>query len=91
MGHAFLIHSAILCLLIGAFNPFTFKIIIDRYLFFAILLPLYTLSLQTEIIITLGLGTPTAPWSKLSARHSHAGQGGADEGPGPGCSDAAQP
>ena len=26
----FLIHSAILCLLIGAFNPFTFKVIIDR-------------------------------------------------------------
>ena len=25
-----LIHSAILCLLIGAFNPFTFKIIINR-------------------------------------------------------------
>ena len=31
----FLIHSAILCLLIGAFNPFTFKVIIDRYLFIA--------------------------------------------------------
>ena len=27
------IHSASLCLLIGAFNPFTFKIIIDRCLF----------------------------------------------------------
>ena len=32
-GSCFLIHSAILCLLIGAFNPFTFKVIIDRYLF----------------------------------------------------------
>ena len=29
----FLIHSATLCLLIGAFNPSTFKVIIDRYLF----------------------------------------------------------
>ena len=28
----FLIHSATLCLLIGAFNPFTFKVIIDTYL-----------------------------------------------------------
>ena len=34
-GSCFLIHSAILCLLIGAFNPFTFKVIIDRYLFIA--------------------------------------------------------
>ena len=32
----FLIHSTILCLLIGAFDPFIFKVIIDRYLFIAI-------------------------------------------------------
>ena len=32
-GSCFLIHSAILCLLVGAFHPFTFKVIIDRYLF----------------------------------------------------------
>ena len=32
-GSCFLIHSALPCLLIGAFNPFTFKVIIDRYLF----------------------------------------------------------
>ena len=31
-GSYFLIHSATLCLLIGALNPFTFKVIIDRYL-----------------------------------------------------------
>ena len=37
-GSCFLIHSTILCLLIGAFNPFTFKVIIDRYLFIAIFL-----------------------------------------------------
>ncbi|KAF6090835.1 hypothetical protein HJG60_012217 [Phyllostomus discolor] len=34
-GSCFLIQSAILCLLIGAFSPFTFKVIIDRYLFIA--------------------------------------------------------
>ena len=33
---SFLIHSATLCLLIGAFNPFTFKSIIYKYLFIAI-------------------------------------------------------
>ena len=42
-GSCFLIHSATLCLLIGAFNPFTFKVI-DKYLFIAILLPLYLCS-----------------------------------------------
>ena len=34
-GSCFLIHSAILHFLIGAFNPFTFKVIIDRFLFIA--------------------------------------------------------
>ena len=34
-GSCFLIHSALLCLLIRAFNPFTFKVIIDRKLFIA--------------------------------------------------------
>ena len=37
-GSCFLIHLAILCLLIGAFNPFTFKVIIGKYLFIAIFL-----------------------------------------------------
>ena len=32
-GLCFLIHSAILYLLIGTFNTYTFKVIIDRYLF----------------------------------------------------------
>ena len=36
-GSCFLIHSAILCLLIAGFNPITFKVIIDRYLFIAII------------------------------------------------------
>ena len=30
---SFCIHSASLCLLVGAFNPFTFKVIIDIYMF----------------------------------------------------------
>ena len=30
-GSCFCIHSASLCLLVGAFNPFTFKVIIDQY------------------------------------------------------------
>ena len=34
-GSCFLIHSANLRLLIEAFNPFTFKVIIGRYLFIA--------------------------------------------------------
>ena len=35
-GSHFLIHSATLCLLIGGFNPFAFKVIIEKYLFIAI-------------------------------------------------------
>ena len=41
-GSCFLIHSAILRLLIGAFNPFTFQVIIDRYLFIAGFLYLFS-------------------------------------------------
>ena len=37
-GSCFLIHSTILCLLTGAFNTTTFKVIIDMYLFIAIFL-----------------------------------------------------
>ena len=35
-GSCFCIHSASLCLLVGAFNPFTFKVIIDIYVPIAI-------------------------------------------------------
>jgi len=38
MGLVFFIHSVTLCLLIGVFSPFTFKVIIDRCVFIAILL-----------------------------------------------------
>ena len=34
------IHSDTLCLLIGAFNPFTFRVTIERYEFSAIVLPI---------------------------------------------------
>ena len=37
-GSCFSIHSASLCLLVGAFNPFTFKVIIDMYVPIAIFL-----------------------------------------------------
>ena len=36
MGLAFFIHSIILCHLIGAFSPFTFRVIIERYVLIAI-------------------------------------------------------
>ena len=34
----FCMHSTSLCLLVGAFNPFTFKVIIDIYVLIAIFL-----------------------------------------------------
>ena len=37
-GSCFCIHSATVCLLIEVFSTFTFKVIIDRYVIFAILL-----------------------------------------------------
>ena len=37
-GSCFLIHSTTLCLLVGAFKPFTFKVIINGYICCAILL-----------------------------------------------------
>ena len=37
-GSCFCIHSASLCLLVGAFSPFTFKVIIDMYVTIAIFL-----------------------------------------------------
>ena len=48
-GSCFCIHSASLCLLVGAFNAFTFKVIIDKYdpvaIYFIVLASsLYTLS-----------------------------------------------
>ena len=38
VGSCFCIHSASLCLLVGEFNPFTFKVIIDMYVLIALLL-----------------------------------------------------
>ena len=53
-GSGFVIHSAILCLLIGAFNPFMFKVIIDRYLFIAYFL---------FLCCSLSLSFPSFPYS----------------------------
>ena len=38
MGLVALIHSATLCILIAAFSPFTFKVVIDRYVLITIFL-----------------------------------------------------
>ena len=40
-GSCFGIHSASLCILVGAFNPFTFKVIIDMYVCIAIFLTVW--------------------------------------------------
>ena len=37
-GSCFCIHSASLCLLVGEFSPFAFKVIIDMYVLIALLL-----------------------------------------------------
>ena len=44
-GLFFFIHSAYLCLLVGAFNPFTFKVIVDKYDLIAIYFVVLGLSL----------------------------------------------
>ena len=44
-GSCFCIHSASLCLLVGAFNPFTFKVIISMYVPITILLIVLSLFL----------------------------------------------
>ena len=47
-GSCFFVHSTSLCLLVGAFNPFTFKVIIDMYVTIAIFL--IVLSLLLEVL-----------------------------------------
>ena len=46
-----LIQSATLCLLIGAFHPLTFKVIIDRYVFIAILNLVFQLILCLSFLL----------------------------------------
>ena len=41
VGYSFFIQSATLCLLIGAFSPLTFKVIIDRCVFIATFTPCF--------------------------------------------------
>ena len=45
VGFCFFIHYATLCLLIGGFSPLTFKVIIDRCVFIAILDLVFQLNL----------------------------------------------
>ena len=55
-GSCFLIHSAVLPLLIGAFNPLTFKVIIHGYLF--IFPPLYLCSSVSHTFPSLSYSSP---------------------------------
>ena len=53
----FFIQSATLCLLIEAFSPLTFKVIIDRYLFIAILnliFPVDSMILHSSFLFLVG-------------------------------------
>ena len=62
-GSCFLIHSAILCLLIGAFNPFMFKVIIDSSLFIAdFLIPVF---LSLSLFLPFLKGVPVASLAEL--------------------------
>ena len=51
VGFCFFSQSATLCLLIGAFSPLTFKVIIDRYLFIAILSLVFQLTLCFSFLL----------------------------------------
>ena len=53
-GFCFFIQSAILCLLIGALSPLTFKVIIDRYVFIAILNLVFQLILCFSFLLFFG-------------------------------------
>ena len=57
-GSYFCIHSASLCLLVGVFNPFTFKVIIDMYVpitIFLIVLGLFFLIIYLFIYLFLAV------------------------------------
>ena len=62
----FLIHFGTLYLLIRAFNPVMFKVIIDTYLFIAILLPLYLCSsLSLTLFLPFLKAVPLASLAEL--------------------------
>ena len=50
-GSYFSIHSASVCLLIGVFNPFTFKVIMDMYFPITIFLIVLGLFLQVFLLL----------------------------------------
>ena len=51
VGSCFFIQSATLCLLIGEFSPLTFKVIIDKYVFVAILNLVFQLILCFSFVL----------------------------------------
>ena len=61
-GSCFCIHSASLCLLVGAFSPLTFKVIIDLYVLIAILLIALDLFLLLFFSFLLLLFSPLVVW-----------------------------
>ena len=51
MGLVFFIHSDTLCLLVGAFTPFTFSVIIERYGFRVIVLSLGFMLVEMSLVL----------------------------------------
>ena len=62
-GSCFPTHPAILCLLIGAFNPFTFKVIIDRS--YSLLIFCTCVLLSFSLFLTFLIATPLVSLAEL--------------------------
>ena len=60
MGLVFFIHSDTLCLLVDAFNPFTFSVIIERYGFRAIVMSIGFMLVAMSLVLCL-TGSPLGP------------------------------
>ena len=57
MGLVFFIHSDILCLLVGAFSPFTCSVIIERYGFTVIVMSVGFMLIVMSLVLCL-TGSP---------------------------------
>ena len=53
MGLVFLIHSDTLCLLVGALNPFTVSVIIERYTFRVIVMSVGFMLVAMSLVLCL--------------------------------------
>ena len=51
MGLVFLIHSDTLCLLVGAFSPFTFSVITERYRFRVIVMSVGVMPVVMSLVL----------------------------------------